>query len=174
MHRMVDGHMEKSETLHILRTLASGIDPQTGVEIPLNSPYRHIKTTRALLTAVKELEGEQKSYTHEELFAPQVCQTRGKIKPPMAGSSWSPLEDQELREEYHKGLSIATMAKIHQRTQGAISSRLLRLGIGIFGVIDNSLLVSSELAIEEAEHGDACYAHAYVPDMLNSPDIPPC
>ena len=166
--------MEKSETLHILRTLASGIDPQTGVEIPLNSPYRHIKTTRALLTAVKELEGQQKSYTPEELFAPQVCQTRGKIKPQMAGSSWSPLEDQELREEYHKGLSIATLAKIHQRTQGAISSRLLRLGIGIFGISDNGLAVSAELAIEEAELRDACYAYTYVPDALASPDIPPC
>ena len=43
--------------IHILRALASGIDPQTGAEIPLNSPYRHIKTTRALLTAVKYLEG---------------------------------------------------------------------------------------------------------------------
>ncbi|HEV2653575.1 MAG TPA: hypothetical protein VGT82_01390, partial [Ktedonobacteraceae bacterium] len=69
--------MEKSETLHILKTLASGVDPQTGVEIPLNSPYRHIKTTRALLTAVRELEGQQTSYTPEELFAPQACQTRG-------------------------------------------------------------------------------------------------
>jgi hypothetical protein len=174
MHRMVDGYMEKSETLHILRTLASGIDPQTGVEIPLNSPYRHIKTTRALLTAVKELEGQQKSYTHEELFPPQAHQRREKIKPQMAGSSWSTLEDQELREEYHKGWSIATLAKIHQRTQGAISSRLLRLGIGIFGITDNALAVSAGLTIEEAEHRDACYAHAYVPDALASLDSPPC
>lgn len=166
--------MEKSETLHILRTLAAGVDPQTGVEIPLNSPYRHIKTTRALLTAVKELEGQQKSYPHEELFAPQVCQTRGKIKPPLAGSSWSPLEDQELREEYHKGLSIATLAKIHQRTQGAISSRLLRLGIGIFGITDSGLAVSAGLALNEHEHRDACCAYAHIPDALASPDIPPC
>lgn len=167
--------MEKTETLHILRTLASGVDPQTGVEIPLNSPYRHIKTTRALLTAVKELEGQQTSYTPDELFAPQACHTRGKIKPPLAGSPWSPLEDQELREEYDKGLSIAAMAKIHQRTQGAISSRLLRLGIGIFGISDNGLAVPAGLAIEEAEHKDACCAHVYIiPDMLASSDISPC
>ncbi len=168
--------MEKSETLHILRTLASGIDPQTGVEIPINSPYRHIKTTRALLTAIKELEGQQKSYNHEELelFSPRAYQRREKMKPLMAGSSWSTLEDQELREEYQEGLSIATMAKKHQRTQGAISSRLLRLGIGIFGIIDKDLPVSSELAIDEADQRDAFYANACVPDMLASSDGPPC
>jgi hypothetical protein len=44
---------------------------------------------------------------------------------------------QELREDFHKGLSIAGIAKKHQRTQGAIRSRLLKSGIGIIGVIDN-------------------------------------
>ncbi len=168
--------MEKSETIHILRALASGVDPQTGIEIPLNSPYRHIKTTRALLTAIKELEGQQKSYNSEELelFSPRAYQRREKIKPQLAGSSWSTVEDQELREDYHEGLSIATMAKKYQRTQGAISSRLLRLGIGIFGVIDNSLPVSSELTIDEADQRDAFYANACVPDMLANSDSPPC
>ena|SRR5579863_10072875 len=47
--------MEKREIIRALRSLAAGIDPQTGEEIPPDSPYQHIKTIRALRLAAKEL-----------------------------------------------------------------------------------------------------------------------
>ena len=43
------------------------------------------------------------------------------------GKSWTDEEDGKLLEEYNGHLSIKEMAKLHQRTNGAIKTRLLQL-----------------------------------------------
>lgn len=45
-----------------------------------------------------------------------------------AGAPWSQEEDDELSREFAAKISIAELAKRHGRTQGAINSRLVRLG----------------------------------------------
>jgi len=52
-----------------------------------------------------------------------------KKQRPNAWSKWTPEEEQQLREEYEKGLTLDEIADIHQRTPVAISERLVRLEI---------------------------------------------
>ena len=44
---------------------------------------------------------------------------------------WSNEEEQRLREEFHEGLTVKQISNIHQRTHGAIKSRLKKLGLQI-------------------------------------------
>ena len=45
-----------------------------------------------------------------------------------AGKPWSDEEDQELLAEFDTGNTVAVIASNHGRTEGAISSRLAKLG----------------------------------------------
>jgi len=48
--------------------------------------------------------------------------------PKQAGKPWDALEDSQLCDNYDAGYTIAVLASMHQRTRGAITSRLARLG----------------------------------------------
>lgn len=52
--------------------------------------------------------------------------TQGKVS---AYNAWSEEEDARLRQEYENGLSISDISKIHERTSGAITSRLKKMEI---------------------------------------------
>jgi predicted GIY-YIG superfamily endonuclease len=47
----------------------------------------------------------------------------------LAYEPWSHEEDEQLREEQERGLTVAQMSEIHRRSQGAIRSRLKRVGV---------------------------------------------
>jgi DNA helicase-2/ATP-dependent DNA helicase PcrA len=49
--------------------------------------------------------------------------------PPRHGLSWSPDEDDRLRAAFQAGAAIAAIASAHQRKIGAITARLVRLGL---------------------------------------------
>ena len=49
--------------------------------------------------------------------------------PARAGEGWSSEEDQQLTREFWKGKKFEQMAKAHQRSRGAIMSRLVHLGL---------------------------------------------
>jgi len=53
---------------------------------------------------------------------------RGKTLPGNAGNAWSETEDSELLSAYDSGQSNNEIAAQHGRTEGAIASRLMRLG----------------------------------------------
>ncbi len=48
---------------------------------------------------------------------------------PKAYAKWTPKDDKRLREEFAKGSDISELAELFQRQEGAIESRLKRLGI---------------------------------------------
>ena len=48
--------------------------------------------------------------------------------PERAGSPWRDDEESRLLSEFDSGLSIAEIAENHKRTEGAIRSRLKKLG----------------------------------------------
>ncbi len=52
-----------------------------------------------------------------------------KVKSAGAGTSWSVEEDRRLDEEYASGMKISEIAKAHDRTNGAIHSRLKKHGL---------------------------------------------
>ena len=58
----------------------------------------------------------------------RAAYNRKMYRPDGAGASWSEEEDKQLDEEFNSGMKISEMAKIHDRTNGAIRARLRKHG----------------------------------------------
>lgn len=108
--------MEPSEALRIIRSLADGVDPHTGEIFPDDSPYQHPQVLRALSLAVRAMERFEDR------------QRREKLLPANAGKPWNDAEDKVLCEGFDAGLPVSELAQKHRRTEGAIQSRLEKLG----------------------------------------------
>jgi len=108
--------MDNQENITILRRLADGIDPYTGEKLLDQSPFQYPQTIRALFHAIKALETMKDS-------APTVNPQLEN-----AGTHWEKAEVEQLNDEFDSGISIKELARRHQRTTGAIESRLIRLG----------------------------------------------
>jgi len=110
--------MEIENAIKIVSALAKGINPRTGDEFSERSPYRNPRTIRALLMAVNGLEQIKN------------CDDRRQQLPSNAGQPWRDEEEQQqqLITAFDAGRTVKQLAKKHQRTVGAIRSRLVRLG----------------------------------------------
>ena len=110
--------MDDIKALGIVSALANGVNPQTGEVFDVDSPYQSADVIRALYVAVRALE----------------TTTRTKLRPGRtrlpsnAGKPWTEAEDLELLERFDEGLSIAELARTHDRTPAGIQARLERLG----------------------------------------------
>ena len=103
--------MEAKKAAEILQQLADGLDPATGEPLAKDSPFNQPDAIRALFTAVRALEGPSKP-----------------DGPTKAGGRWTDDEDRQLTEAFDAGSSIEELAQKHERTRGAIRSRLVKLG----------------------------------------------
>ena len=65
----------------------------------------------------------------ENLSFDRVAYNRKMNRPDGAGASWLEEEDKQLEEEFKSGMKISEIAKIHNRTYGAIRARLKRHGM---------------------------------------------
>ena len=92
----------------ILKRLADGLDVATGEPLPPESQYNRPEAIRALFTAIEALEA--------------------KDSPPKAGGPWSAEEEIRLVRGFDAGTAIQDLAAAHERTAGAIRSRLVKLG----------------------------------------------
>lgn len=108
--------MSPLEAKSIIESLASGIDPQTGEILPAQSTLNNPAVIRALFVAIAALDNAAKRAE------------RTRALPDNAGRSWSEDEDQELLEQFDSNIPVKDIAEKHGRTQGAIASRLVRLG----------------------------------------------
>jgi hypothetical protein len=104
------------EAKAIIDILATGTDPTTGEVLTDDSIFNQPEVIRALFVASKALE---KLVEREK---------REKTLPSNAGKAWTDSEDAELLTAFDERLSIKELAIKHGRTEGAIESRLLRLG----------------------------------------------
>ena len=57
----------------------------------------------------------------------QVNGTENKNGRENTGKPWSEDEESQLLEEYHSGLKVKEIAKAHERSNGAITSKLAKL-----------------------------------------------
>jgi hypothetical protein len=105
------------QALKIISLLADGKNPHTGEIIKSDSVFQNPDTVRALFKAQRALEGLAKS------------EKRKKNLPENAGKSWSSEEDRQLANAFNEGSELKELAKAHKRTEGAISSRLVKLGV---------------------------------------------
>ena len=110
--------MERQVAIHVLSTLAQGIDPHSGETFPIESPYQHPDTVRALFHAVQAL---------TESAAARSRPASNGI-PENAGKPWSEEEDKALTEAFDAGHPLTELARSHRRTRAAIEARLVRLG----------------------------------------------
>jgi hypothetical protein len=108
--------MEIQEALVIIKKLADGLHPESGVVLPGDSLYQHPQSVRALCRAAAALE-----------FQDQRERTK-RFLPKNAGKPWSAQEDAQICEELRRGISFDQIAQLHSRTAGSIVARLVRLG----------------------------------------------
>ncbi len=108
--------MSPIEAKAIIDALGGGIDPATGAVITSDSIFNQPEVIRALFVASKALE---KLAERER---------REKTLPSNAGQAWTDIEDAELLAAYDDRVTVKELAIKHGRTEGAIESRLLRLG----------------------------------------------
>lgn len=106
--------MTTAEARKIVESLADGRCPTTGQ--PLADTYQEPDVIRALFLAVRALEQLER------------IERQRKTLPDRAGQPWEASEDQQLCEEFDAGKTVAEIAQVHQRTRGAVESRLERLG----------------------------------------------
>lgn len=110
--------MEHETALHIVRTLAQGIDPHTGAVFPADSAYQHPDTVRALFQAVEALGTAHGQRTRPASQGPAAN----------AGKPWTDDEDRTLAEGFDAGQSVPALASAHGRSRAAIQARLVKLG----------------------------------------------
>ena len=108
--------MQLREAKKVLEQLANGIHPVTGTSLENDSPFQHVEVVRAIYKVLEEL-GEV-AVPAEELN-----------KPTRAGERWSTDEEARLKRAYEREVTISQLAKNHGRTEGAIRSRLEKLGL---------------------------------------------
>lgn len=110
--------MDDIKALGIVSALANGVNPQTGEVFDVESPYQSADVIRALYIAVRALESTTRT---------KLRPGRSRM-PTNAGKPWTENEDLELLEKFDEGLSIAELARVHDRTPAGIQARLERHG----------------------------------------------
>ena len=108
--------MEQTQALEIIRSLAKGVDPATGEAFPADSAYLQPEVIRALQLATDALQRAAKA------------ERKNQQLPPGTGKPWTPEEDQALVAAFESGSTTKQLATAHERTNGAIQSRLMKLG----------------------------------------------
>lgn len=108
--------MDSYQALNIVRSLANGVDPETGEVFPTESAYQRPQTVRALYEAATALE-------RIERFERRKAQMPAKT-----GEPWSEDEDRKLLAAFDAGRELREIASAHERTMGAVRARLLKYG----------------------------------------------
>jgi hypothetical protein len=102
--------------LAIVEALADGVHPMTGDELDEASIFKDPKVRRALSAAKEAMEKQGRR------------ESRRTSLPKKAGQPWSEEEDAELVGSFEGGVGFTELAREHGRTDGAIRSRLTKLG----------------------------------------------
>ncbi|MCD8146949.1 MAG: hypothetical protein LUD84_06695 [Clostridiales bacterium] len=104
--------MELKRAKEILELLADGTDPMTGELLPEDHVCNKPDVVRALHTVLRN-----------------VSEKKKRDLPTNAGQPWTEDADNTLREMFQRGCTNREMQDFFQRTEGAISSRLAKLGL---------------------------------------------
>jgi hypothetical protein len=108
--------MQKSKAIDILKLLADGVHPVSGEQLDKNHVINEPDVIRALNSAVEALVSEEEKIR------------RQRDLPKRVGKPWRENEDKALIKAFDMGVSLEELVAKHQRTRGAIRTRLIRLG----------------------------------------------
>ena len=107
--------MEISAAQQILGLLADGIDPETGEMLPQDSVCNQPEVIRALHVALECLSMQKRKKTNKK-WSNQ-------------GKSWTTDEEEKLVQMLERGESNLKIQTELQRSESAIASHLVRLGL---------------------------------------------
>jgi len=102
--------------LAVVRSLANGVDPETGEVFAADSAYQRPLVVRALYEAAAALE-------RMERFERRKAQMPAKT-----GEPWTEDEDRKLLSAFDAGRGLPDLASAHQRTQTGVRARLVKYG----------------------------------------------
>jgi len=105
--------MEIEQAIKIIRALANGVHPESGVALEEASICRTPDAIKALNRALAALVAQEQ---------------REKKRPRNAGKNWSHEEDAQICEELRQGTDFNQIAQTHNRSLAAILARLVKLG----------------------------------------------
>src|SRR5438105_8207321 len=108
--------MESAIALAVVRSRASGVDPDSGEVFPPDSTYQRPLVVRALYDAASALERTER------------FERRKSQMPAKTGEPWSEDEDRKLLAAFDAGRALQELAAAHERTMGAVRARLLKYG----------------------------------------------
>ena len=108
--------MDQAQALAVVRSLANGVDPESGEVFPADSAYQRPLVVRALYEAAAALERMER------------FQRRKQQLPPKTGEPWTEDEDRRLLASFDAGQALGELAAQHQRTQTGIRARLVKYG----------------------------------------------
>ncbi|MCD8352795.1 MAG: hypothetical protein LUC47_00530 [Clostridiales bacterium] len=104
--------MELKRAKEILELLADGTDPMTGELLPDDHVCNRPDVVRALHTVLRN-----------------VSEKKKRDLPANAGQPWTEEADNALRDMFLRGCTNREIQNYFQRTEGAISARLVKLGL---------------------------------------------
>ncbi len=108
--------MDSAQALAVVRSLANGVDPESGEVFPPESAYQRPQVVRALFEAATALERAGR-------FERPKAQMPAKT-----GEPWSEDEDRRLLAAFDAGRRLQELAAAHERTTGGVRARLIRYG----------------------------------------------
>jgi hypothetical protein len=108
--------MDSAQALAVVRSLANGVDPESGEIFPAESAYQRPQIVRALYEAANALERIDR------------FDRRRSQMPPKTGEPWTEDEDRKLLAAFDAGRALQELAASHERTMGAVRARLLKYG----------------------------------------------
>jgi hypothetical protein len=108
--------MDQTQALAIVRSLANGVDPESGEVFAPDSAYQRPQVVRALYQAAAALERIER------------FERRRAQMPQKTGEPWTEEEDRKLLAAFDAGRALQELAAAHERTMGAVRARLLKYG----------------------------------------------
>ena len=108
--------MHTNQALAVIRSLANGVDPETGEVFAHDSAYQKPSVVRALYEAASALEKQER------------FERRSANAPVKTGEPWTEDEDRKLLSAFDAGRTLSDLASIHERTLGAVRARLFKYG----------------------------------------------
>ena len=108
--------MDLPKAIEILKVLADGKHPFTKERLDENHVINEPDVIRALNKITEVLSSAEKTVNKQ------------RDLPQRVGKPWSESEDKALIKHFENGSSINDLVIKHQRTRGAIRSRLVKLG----------------------------------------------
>jgi len=118
---------DKAAAQFILRALIQGADPETGKPLHRGEVVHRPEVIRALVLGLEALGGGVQAPKAFERSGPQKA-ARGK-RPERMGEGWDRAQDDALRSLFQQRRPVQAIAAELGRTRGAITARLVRLGL---------------------------------------------